>query len=450
MRRDDRRVARVGRVGRVEQVGLLGCVAWAGYCAAAVVMCLASLSAQTPFDQAVADLTSADAGVRLRAAQTLKATANRESAIPLARLVTDSRGEVQLEAIAAEINIFLAEKIIPRKRVGFVIEVRRAVAAETAFSDGPQALGPRPVPLEVLAALRTAVRDDDPRIGLEALYAFGTLAFQPGGNERRELLRTSAPDLAALVGAVDPDLRYAAVRVLGRLFERRPNDDALDESVGDALVAAMNDKDPDVKSAAMQALGALRYDRAVQALSDQFQYYGKGVVAEASLDALAHIANPSSAPLLLAALGSKTPAVRGIGIEGLARLGDPARLSDIESATRVERVEGVRLAAAFAAAMLGNGSLDSIGDALWRPRARDQAKQYLVEIARVRAARLTDLLQHADARFRADAADAVGVAGDPGALKLVEPLLGDQEPEVARAAERAVARLRAATRKPIS
>ena len=51
-------------------------------------------------------------------------------------------------------------------------------------------------------------------------------------------------------------------------------------------------------------------------------------------------------------------------------------------------------------------------------------------------------LQDPDARLRQDVVELLGVSGDPGALPLVEPLLKDREPQVARAAERAVARLR--------
>ena len=65
----------------------------------------------------------------------------------------DARDEVQLEAIAAELNIFLATKIVPKKRVGLIIEVRNKIAAESAFSAGPLALGAAPVPMEVLTAL---------------------------------------------------------------------------------------------------------------------------------------------------------------------------------------------------------------------------------------------------------------------------------------------------------
>jgi HEAT repeat protein len=39
-------------------------------------------------------------------------------------------------------------------------------------------------------------------------------------------------------------------------------------------------------------------------------------------------------------------------------------------------------------------------------------------------------------------ADALGLAGDPAAIAAIEPLTNDKDPEVARAAERAVARLK--------
>ena len=81
----------------------------------------------------------------------------------------------------------------------------------------------------------TAMRDDNPRVRLEAMYAFGVLAVEPGGSRRREMLRTSGPDLASMIGAVDPFQRYAALRVIGRVFERRLQDDPIDEYVGDAV-----------------------------------------------------------------------------------------------------------------------------------------------------------------------------------------------------------------------
>ena len=268
--------------------------------------------AQVSFEQATRDLASPDAGSRLKAAQMLKEAGYVEAAVPLAALVTDPADEVQLEAIAAELNIFLEERIVPRKRIGFVIEVRNQVLAESAFSSGPLAIGAKPVPREVLTALRAASRDEQPRVALEAIYAFGVLAVEPSGEGRRELLQTSAPALAALLGVPDPAMRFAALRVIGRVFAPRVDDGPIEESLGDAVITALNDPDRAVKSAAMESLGLLRYARGVQALTELFQYYGKGEPAEAALDAIARVAYGASAPLFTSQLTAKSAALRGI------------------------------------------------------------------------------------------------------------------------------------------
>jgi HEAT repeat protein len=431
--------------GKVSTVAALFAGAFVAAVAPARPAVPALLAAQVSFEQSLQDLSSPDAGTRLRTVQMLKDAAYPEAAVPLARLVVDPQDEVQLEAIAAELNIFLAEKITTRRRVGFVVEMRKSVAAEAAFSGGPLTIGARPVPADVLSSLLTATRDDNPRVSIEALYAFGTLAVQPGGAARRERLRTAGPVLTALVGVADPALRYGAVRVIGRVFERRPKDEAVDQGIGDALVAALNDRDREVKAEAMQALGSLRYDRAVQALTELFTYHGKGVEAEAALDAIARIASPGSAALFTAQLTSKTPAIRGIAVEGLARIGDPAQLPQIETALASERTDGVVLAVAFASGMLSDGAIDRLTEALPRPRLHDQAKQYLAEIAARRAAIFARHVQDPDPRIRADIADVLGLSDDEAALPIVEPLASDADPAVARAAARAVARLRVAS-----
>jgi HEAT repeat protein len=411
---------------------------------AASVALVAAVLGQVPFEQAIQDLSNADATVRFRAAQMLKEAAYPEAAVPLAKAVTDPQDEVQLEAIAGELNIFLAEKIVPRKRVGFVIEKRSPVVAETVFSSGPLAIGSRPVPPDVLTGLRAAARDDNPRVALEALYAFGVLAVEPGGAARRELLRATGPEVAALTGSADPAVRYAAVRVLGRVLAKRPQDDPIESTVGDAVITALNDRDRAVKGAAMDALGSMRYERGLEALTQLFQYYGKGEGAEASLDAIARIAHPSSSPLLVAALTSKSTALRVIAIEGLARLRDPAASNAIQAVVLSDRSDAAALAGTFASAMLSNAPFDRIVEALSRSRLRDQAKQYLFELAPGRSAAFTKHLQDPDATIRADAIDAIGLGGDAAAIPIVEPMQQDRDPQVVRAADRALARLRQA------
>jgi len=418
----------------------------AGLFCPCVVSPVALAAPQVPFEQALADLASPDAATRLRTAKMLKDAAYFESAAPLAKLIVDPQDSVQLEAIAAELNIFIAEKIVPRKRVGFIVELRTPVAADAIFSTGPLAVGPRPVPGEVLDALRTAARDDNPRVRLEALYAFGVLAVQRGGDARRALLRASGPDLAAMIGAIDPSHRYAALQVIGRLFERRLHDEPIDQNVGDAVISALNEREPALQAAAMQALGAIRYERAVQGLMDLFQYHSKGAMAESALDAIAHIAHPSSVPLLVAQLASKNAVLKSMAIEGLARAGDRIRLGDVQSAIRTERNGSLQLAGSFASVMLtgeaGGGNLAPMVEAIANPRLRDQARWYLIEAAPGRTQAFTRFLQDPDPFVRTALVDALGLSGESAAIALVQPMASDKDVQVARAVERALARLR--------
>jgi HEAT repeat protein len=403
---------------------------------------------QLPFEQTIADLASRDAAVRLKAVQALRDAAIPEAAAPLARLIADARDDIQLAAIAAELNIFVAERVATRKRIGLIVEVRSPIAAAAAFAAGPASVTPQPVPVEVLTSLRAASRDDNPRVALEALYAFGVLAVQPAGTVRRELLRASGPEIAALTGAGDPAIRYAAVRVMGRVFAPRPLDEAIEPTVGDAVITALNDGERSVKLAAMASLGAMRYARAVQALTDLFHYYEKGEAAEASLDALAHIASGGSVGLFSSQLAAGSRLLRAIAIEGLARSGGATRIADIRTAAAGDRADEVSLAAAFASVRLANGSLDPIVDALTRARLRERARAYLIELAPGRTESFRRHLMDPDPRIPLDVVGVLDVAGDPSALPLVEPVTRDKDPEVARAAERAAARLRATLDQP--
>jgi HEAT repeat protein len=297
------------------------------------------------------------------------------------------------------------------------------------------------VPVEVLTALRTAARDENPRVAIEAFYAFGVLAIQPGGAARRDLLRAAGPDVAAFIGSSDPAMRYTAVRVLGRVFAKRPQDEPTESTVGDAVITALNDNDRAVRAAAMRALGAMRYERGVQALTDLFSYYGKGELAEASLYALAQVGHSTSAPLFIAQMSSKTTSLRGIAIEGLARAGDRANLAAIQAVIDKESEQSVVLAGAFALVLLGNGTTDQVADSLSRPRLREQARRYLIEIAPGRTGAFAHQLLDSDPQIRIDTIDALGLAGDPSAIAVLEPLTKDVDPQVGRAAERAVARL---------
>ena len=428
----------MGRVGGVSRIDKLG---WVAIVAIGFALPHLAIAAQVSFEQAIADLASPEPSVRRKAVGLLKDAAYPEAASPMAPLVADPQDAIQFDAIAAELNIFLAERVVTRKRVGYVVEKRGTIDAEATFSAGPLAIGGRVVPIEVLSALRIATHDDNPRVALEAIYAFGALAPTVGGAARRELLRAAGPDLTSLLGSRDPFIRFAAVRVIGRVFEFRPNDEAIDETVGDAVVAAMNDKDQTVKAAVVQALGLMRYQRGVTALTELFAYNAKGQTAEAALDALAHTANPANAQLLAEQLTSKSSALRGIAVEGLARLGDIARLAEMQVVLKDERTDTVLLALAFASTLVSNAPIDPISEAVTRTKTREQARHYLIEIAPGRVGLFNRQLVDPDARVRLAAADALGLTRDPAAVPLVQPLTTDNDPLVAQAAARAVERL---------
>lgn len=395
------------------------------------------------FEQIVSDLRSEQTDVRLGAVRALKGTPYPEAAVPLAGVIADPDDAVQLEAIAAALNIYLAEKIVPSRRVGLIVEVRNKVAAEAAFSAGPAVIEPRPVPAELLTALRTAFQDEHPRVALEGVYAFGVLAPELSGAPRSALLTAAAPELAARIGNPKPELRLAAVRVIERVYAVRAGDPPVPESIGDALVVAMNDSASGVRISAMNALGALRYARGLQALTDLVNHQQRGSTAATALDAVARIAHESSAPLFDATLASKDATMRRLAVEGLARLGRREASSRISAAMEKEREEGVLLAGHFAAVLLSNGPVDGLVEGLTRKALREQAWRYLVEIAPGRGQALGVHLQDPDTRIRTDIVDVLSLSGDRQAIPAIERLLRDPDPAVARAAGRALVRIRA-------
>jgi HEAT repeat protein len=413
----------------------------------AVIGVHAHVLGQASSTTAVADLKSPDRDARLRAVRQLKEMAPLEAAMPLVPLIADRDDEIQYEAIGAELNIFMAEKVVSKRRVGGVFEVRNRVLAEGAFSAGPLALGVHPVPNELLSALLATVPDDNAYIGMEALYAFGTLAVDAAGPARHELLRAAAPEFAAFVGAAAPEQRIAALRVAGRVFARRTDDPPVDETLGDAVVLAFNDRDRLVRTEALAAAGAMRYERAVQALTELLEHFRRGTVADELLDTLARIGHGASRPLMITALDTGSAARKRSAIEGLARMGDGNALLAIEKSLGGDRSESLILARAFASARLGKGSLEEIVNALKRSRLRDQAIGYLIELAPGRTAAFGRFAQDPDPTIRTDIMDVLGLSRDPAALGIVEPATRDSDSRVAASATRAAARLGAARRR---
>ena len=250
-----------------------------------------------------------------------------------------------------------------------------------------------------------------------------------------------ATELASALMHPDRPTRQVVARVAGRVFA--PPGRQVPAVLGDALINSMNDGDPLVRRWAMDSLGWLRYDRAVQALTDRASYYGKSEEGSAALHALARIALPQSAPVFKALLASGSSSFRVIAIEGLGRIGNKAVLPQIAESAMSAREESVTLAEAFARFLLDQPDIIAIADSLERPATGLQARVYLAEIALTRPAAIHPLLKTPNASTRMMAVQVLGASRQASEVAVLQPLLQDPVPDVASVTSEAIRRLQA-------
>ncbi len=396
---------------------------------AAVFLCGASVvsAQQARFDDVIRSLRNPDPKVRLAAVQVLRESKYPEAIGPMAALVNDPVDQIQLEAIGAELSFFLVEDVPSKKRVALFVEVRNPGRAPLAFELGPLAVSARTVPPELVDALLKAVDDENPKVRLEAIYTLGTIASPP-------LPDPAAAQLVKALDHYDPAVRAAAARVVARLDVK---------SAGDSLIRALNDSQAPVRYAAMRALGAMHERRAVTALTEQFNYYGKGEGAWSALDALAHLADPSSVPLFKAHLADKDPFLRRGSAEGLGRAGDTSEVSALEIGAGNDAAEMVRAAMAFALQKVGRNYLPRLVESMESEKAAPQVAEYLIELGPPVAAQLQSHLKDPSPAIRGNVATVLGAIGDEATLAVLQPLTADKDHAVAQAATRAIERIKA-------
>lgn len=393
---------------------------------ACLVLCGSAAAQQARYDDVVRNLRNPDPKVRFSAIRLLRESKYPDAVGPIAALVTDPVDQIQLEAIAAELSLFLIEEIPERKRVALLVEVRNPAQAATAFEAGPLAVWPHPVPPELVHGLLQAVDDENQKVRVEAIYTLGTIVRPPLADE-------SVPQLIKALDHYDPAIRAAAARVIGRLGVK---------GAGDALINAMNDSSSGVRYAAMRALGAIRDDRAVQALTEQFNFYGKGEGAWSALDALARIANPSSVSLFKARLSDKDPFLRRAAADGLGRVGDKSELSALQIGAGNDTSQMVRVAMAFALQKLGQNYIPRLVESMTSAKAAPQVAEYLLELGPSIVPALLPHLQDPSPAIRGNVAQVVGALGGPAAEAALQPLTQDGDHDVAQAATRALQQLK--------
>jgi HEAT repeat protein len=395
-------------------------------CAAAALVPAQAAAQPARFDDVVRSLRNPDAKVRSSAIRLLREAQYPEAVVPMAPLVNDPVNEIQLEAIAAELSFFMVEQVPDRRRVGFVIELRNSGGAAGAFDMGPLAVWPKAAPPEVVHELLKAVDDENSRVRLEAIYAVGVIGTSG-------IPADAEPALIKTLDHYDPAVRAAAARVVARIGVK---------AAGDALIKAINDSSRAVRYAAMRALGALKEERAVESLTEQLTFYGKGEGAVAALDALARIANPASLPVFTAQITSKDPQLRRASAEGLGRLRDTSQLAVLQAGAGNDLSAPVRAAMAFALEKLGYHYIPRLVDFLPSDDMVLQVQAYLVELGPAVEKELLPRLQEPDEAIRARVAEVLGAIGGDSSVAVLQHHIKDKDRAVVLAAERAVERIK--------
>ncbi|HXG57204.1 MAG TPA: HEAT repeat domain-containing protein [Vicinamibacterales bacterium] len=384
-------------------------------------------ASQARFDDVVRNLRNPDPDARMEALKTLREAQHLEAITPIALLVNDPLDVIQLEAIAAELSFYLVESVHARKRIAFLIETRSGGGgAQSAFDSGPLAVWPRPVPPELVASLLKAVDDEHGKVRLEAIYALGTIARAP-------LAADAESQLIKALDHYDPDVRAAAARVVGRLRVK---------SAGDALIKAVNDSRQPVRYAAMRALGDIKEEKAIAALTQQFEFYRKNEGGWSALDGLAKIAHASSVPLFKARLVDKDPYLRRASAEGLARAGDASAIPALEAGAGNDSSDMVRAAMAFALQMLGKDYVPRLAAFLKSEKLMTQVSDYFLELGPGVATELVAHLKDPDEAIRGNAALVLGAIGSQAHVAALQAVGSDRDRDVARAATRAIERIK--------
>jgi HEAT repeat protein len=303
--------------------------------------------------------------------------------------------------------------------------VRNAGGAPAAFDLGPLAVWPRPAPAELIRGLLQAIDDEHPRVRLEAVYALGSVVRPP-------LDAQWVPQFVKALDHYDPAIRTGAARVAGRLQVK---------AAGEILIKALNDSSPSVRYAAMRALGDLREERAIVALTEQFNFYARGEGAWSALEALGRIGHGSSIPLFKSRLADKDPFLRRAAAEGLGRSGDTSEIPALEVGAANDGSEMASAAMTFALQKLGRSHIPGLVEFMKSAKMAPQIGEYLIELGPSIAPLLVTHLQDPRPAIRGNVALVLGALGAEDALTALEPLAQDRDRDVARAASRAIERI---------
>jgi HEAT repeat protein len=340
--------------------------------------------------------------------------------------------------------------------VNYTVEFGRSIVKQKgatlplyAFVQGPGATIANPAPPEVIRGLVHATGAPAPTVRFDAAYTLAVLARPLLAKGQFQGAAAVADCLVAILRESNPVMKEAATNALGRLFGAANlgggasgDLESLRIEAGDLIVGSLNEPDLELRLASMGALGEMRYERAVQSLTDLFNYYKKGQEAMAAFDAVATIGHPGSLPVFLAQLGHRDANVRRLAIEGIARTRDAEAMAQVKARMDGDQSAYVGHALAFAKARTGDFSeMTKLVNGFKYSSLESETFSYLVELGASAAGELASFSTNGDAKVRAGVAEVLGIVGDQTSLGLVEVLMRDRSKLVAAAAARSQKRL---------
>lgn len=398
------------------------------------------------FEDLVANLKSPNAKTRQESAAALGKSRRREAIAPLAALVHDPEPKVRMEVVRAlnalrdtsAVSALVTsmgdgDPKIREEAIGALVELyserERTTAVSRfldAFSDEYDRASVPPftaVDPAVFAALGEALRDPEPGIRGQAALTIGILNGRP-----------AVRNLVAALQDPEPDVRGAAATAIGKVGT---------EQDGAALIPMLSDEASGPRNRALKAIGVLRVRAAAPVLRQLFEANRRRDIGLRALGSLSRLGDPAQADLFRELVLDSDVERRRLAIEGLGRTGDTALLPALKKDYQREKNDELKLSYAFAITLLGDRAfLDSVVLGLASRVHARRCRGFLLEMGRPVLPELYPYLNDPEEDVRAELCDILAELGDPMAIPILEPLIGDPSRKVADRANRAVERLK--------
>jgi len=281
-----------------------------------------------------------------------------------------------------------------------------------------------------IAALTNRLQDDDQNLRMKAVRALGILRGKGA--------------IPSLVQVVQQDrsnaMRFESIRSIRKIGDRSVAPDLMN------LIAYNDDK---VRNEAIYTIGRFRHRAAVPEMTRQYQEQvdlPKRLIDQefrrVLLEALAYIADPGSKGLFISERMNPKDSIRLHAVEGLARIGDTAIVTDISRQWLREENDTIKTALAYALYRMERKEyLDELVAALSKGRTKAAATQYLVEFTPDELPALYQQANNNDVSIREGLAEVLGLIGDDSAMPVLEKLSEDDRGNITHLATEAIRRI---------